>query len=116
MERGQREQRRQRGTGEWPSRDSRMRVTTGSAPGCAEGGPAEAGPMAHRVRCWVAGGAGLLAHTPGAVDGGAHTPGTNGESRPALSRGRVVLRYSRYRTDSSHDGCVTRPPQGGASG
>jgi hypothetical protein len=43
-----------------------MRVTTGSAPGCAESGPTGVDAVAHRVRESNAGVAGLQAHTPGA--------------------------------------------------
>ncbi|GGS03376.1 hypothetical protein GCM10010269_47860 [Streptomyces humidus] len=56
---------------------------------------------AHRVRGRSAGVAGLRAHTPGAVAAGVHTPGDERRIRPALSRGRVVQRYTGYRTDIS---------------
>ncbi|GGQ61218.1 hypothetical protein GCM10010250_37030 [Streptomyces althioticus] len=47
---------------------------------------------AHRVRAWMRVLAGLRAHTPG-------PPEIRRRIRPALSRGRAVLRYTGYRTD-----------------
>src|SRR5690606_21111127 len=61
-------------------------------PGCAEG--------AHRARVRSAGVVrAFRAHTPGAGTGRACTRPALRRIRPALSRGRAVLRYETYRTD-----------------
>ncbi|ELS57825.1 hypothetical protein STVIR_1249 [Streptomyces viridochromogenes Tue57] len=68
-----------------------MRVTTGNAPGCAEEGPAGAGPRAHRVRgVRVLPGCERTRPVPSLRT---CTRPRSGDDRPALSRGRVVLRY-----------------------